>query len=173
MVKQYKIDEVAQLTEKLNGNKNVILTNYSGIKVSALTQLRNDVKKTGAKFQVVKNNYFRKALKDCGYDSSLDDYLKGPVAVAFAGDQVGEVAKLFKDFQKEQEKFELVAGVIEGVVYGADGIRKIADLPSKEVLLSKVLYLVNAPTSKIAIGMNQIMASVARGINAVAEKNAQ
>jgi large subunit ribosomal protein L10 len=172
MVKQYKIDEVAQLVEKLGSNKNIILTNYSGIKVSALTQLRTDIKKKGAKYQVVKNNYFRKALKDTGY-SSIDEYLKGPVAVAFAGDQVGEIAKLFKDFKKDQEKFELLGAIIDGVIYGSDGIQKIADLPSKEALFAQILFMVNAPTSKVAIGMNQVMASLARGIKAVAEKNGQ
>ena len=172
MVKQYKIDGVNVIVDKLNANKNIILTNYSGIKVSALTELRNGVKQKGSKYQVVKNNLFRKALKDCGY-TAIDDFLKGPIAVAFAGDQVGEVAKLFKDFKKDQEKFELLGAIIDGVVYNAEGINRIADLPSKEALFTQILYMVNAPTTKIAMGMNQIMASVARGIQAVAEKNAQ
>jgi large subunit ribosomal protein L10 len=170
MVKQYKVDAVEVLTKQLGEKKNFILTNYSGIKVSALTKLRTDVKKKGATYKVVKNNLFRKALKDAGFPI-IDDSLKGPIGVAFAGEQISEVAKVFKDFQKEQDKFSFSAGVIDGVFYGADALKRIADLPSKEALLSQIMSLINGPTAKIAIGTNQIMASLARGINAVAEKN--
>ena len=86
---------------------------------------------------------------------------------------MGEIAKVLRDFAKEQEKFAFSLGLLDNVVYSADQVKQIADLPSKEVLLSQVMSLVNGPGTKIAIGINQIMASLARGINAVAEKNAQ
>jgi large subunit ribosomal protein L10 len=170
MAKQYKVDAVSELTAKLNENKNIILTNYSGVKVSELTTLRSQLKEKGAKYQVVKNNLFKLALKDAGYEQ-IDEHLKGPIAVAFAGEQVGDVAKLFKGFKKEQDKFDYFLGVIDGVVYDEAGVKKIADLPSKEVLLSQILSLVNGPATNVAMGVNQIMTSLARGIKAVAEKN--
>jgi large subunit ribosomal protein L10 len=67
MVKQYKIDSVNELKEKLNSKKNIILTNYSGIKVKDLYQLRKILRDKGAEYKVIKNNLFRKALKDSGY----------------------------------------------------------------------------------------------------------
>ncbi|HON77167.1 MAG TPA: 50S ribosomal protein L10 [Spirochaetota bacterium] len=171
MVKQYKIDEVKSLEEKLQAKKNIVLTNYTGIKVKDLSELRNKLREVGTDYKVVKNNLFKIALKNTGY-VEMDEYLKGPVAVAFTSEDLSSTAKVLKEFKKEQAVFSFFAGVMENVVYDASGVTRIADLPSKEVLLSQVLSLVNGPGSGIAMGMNQIMASLARGIKAVAEQNA-
>ena len=160
MVKQYKIDAVTELVSKLSEQRNIILTNYSGIKDSDIRKLRINLREKGATYKVVRNNLFRKALKDAGIAADLDSSLKGPIAVAFMNDQVGEVAKVFKTFKTEQEKFQYFLGIVEGSVYDEKGCQKLADLPTREGCLGQ-----------IAGGMNQIMASVARGIKAVAEKN--
>lgn len=172
MVKQYKIDEVGKLTEKLKQKGNIILTNYSGVKVKDLSELRRKISAKGADYKVVKNNLFRRALKDTG-TVQIDEYLKGPVGVVFAGGDVSEVAKVLKDFGKEQEKFSFSIGVVGNIIYNEEQIKRIADLPSKEVLLSQTMSLLNGPATKVATGVSQIMASLARGIKAVAEKNAQ
>ncbi len=171
MIKQYKIDEVADLVGRLKTKKNIILTNYSGIKVKDLSDLRKKLRGVNAEYKVVKNTLFMRALKEAGYEN-VDNYMTGPVAVAFTDKDLSDVAKILRDFKKEQEKFEFGIGVMDNVVYNSEQVKNIADLPSKEVLISKIMYLVNAPTSQIAMGMNQIMASLARGIKAVAEKNA-
>jgi large subunit ribosomal protein L10 len=119
----------------------------------------------------VKNNLFKRALEKTGY-MNLYQYLKGPVGVAFLNDQIAEIAKVLKEFGVGQEKFSFSAGMLDSVLYDQEEIKKIADLPSKEVLLSQIMSMMNAPASGIAMGMNQIMASLARGIMAVAEKNA-
>ncbi len=171
MVKQYKIDEVANLARKLQERKNIILTNYSGIKVKSLSELRRKIREKGGEYKVIKNNLFKRAMNEVGA-VSIDQHLKGPIGVVFIKDDVGEIAKVLRDFAKEQEKFAFSLGVLDNVVYNADQVKQIADLPSREILLSQVMSLVNGPGTKIAIGINQIMASLARGINAVAEKNA-
>lgn len=168
MVKQVKIDDVNALVEKINQKKNFILTKYTGIKVKGLTLVRRKLREKNGDYHVVKNNMFKRALKECGYEG-LDGMIKGPIAVAFANAEIAEIAKALKEFIKEEEKFGLYGGVIDKIVYDETQIMRIADLPSKEVLLSQVMSLVNGPASKIAIGTNQIMASLARGINAVAE----
>ncbi len=172
MVKQYKIDEVGKLTARLSEKKNIILTSYSGIKVQDLSELRRKLRARGCDYKVVKNNLFKRALKESG-SVAIDEFLKGPIGVVFTGNDLSEPAKILKEFNKEQEKFSFSAGVMDNVVYNGEQVKRIADLPSREVLLSQVLSLVNGPSTKIAIGLNQIMASLARGINAVAEKNAQ
>ncbi len=168
MVKQYKIDEVSDLISKLKARNNFILTDYSGVKVNDIAVLRRQLAEKNAQYKVVKNNLFRKALQELGY-GNIDEHLKGPIGVAFAGEQVGEVAKVLKEFAEKNDKFSYVAGVLENVIYGKEQIKKIADLPSKEVLLSQTMSMINAPARYIATGMNQIMASLARGIQAVAE----
>lgn len=171
MVKQYKIDFVDELKEKLASRKNVILTNYSGIKVKDLYQLRKVLRDKGAEYKVVKNTLFRKALKDCGYPQ-IDQYLVGPIGVVFVDKEVSEVAKILKDFQKEQDRFQYGVAIMDNVVYSPKDVQRIADLPSKEVLLAQVMSLINGPASGTAIAINQIMATLARGIKLVAEKNA-
>jgi len=168
MVKQYKVDEVADLKARLQERGNVILTGYSGVKVNDIAVLRRQLSEKGAKYKVVKNNLFRRALEECGY-KNIDEHLKGPIGVTFAGEQVGEVAKVLKEFADKNDKFSFFAGILENTVYGKEQIRKIADLPSKEVLLSQTMSMINGPARYIATGMNQVMASLARGIKAVAE----
>jgi len=170
MVKQNKVDEVAFLVSKLKERNNLILTNYSGIMVKDLSKLRKNLRSKNAEYRVVKNTLFRRALKEVGIQG-LDDYLKGPVGVAFIKEEIGEVAKALKDFSKDVEKFSYSAGFLDNVLYGQDQIKRIADIPSKEVLLAQIMGLVNGPARGIAFGMNQIMASLARGIKAVAEAN--
>lgn len=168
MIKQYKIDEVSVLKEKLKDRGNFILTDYSGVKVNDLAVLRRSLAEKNATYKVVKNNLFRRAIDESGY-VKMDEHLKGPMGVAFSGDQIGDVAKVLKEFSEKNDKFSFFAGVIDKVVYGKNDIKRIADLPSKEVLLSQTMAMINGPARTIATGMNQIMASLARGIKAVAE----
>ena len=170
MVKQYKVDEVQDIIETLQGRKNIILTSYSGIKVQELSKLRKSLKEKGAQYKVVKNTLLRRALHETGF-ANIDEHLKGPIGVAFAGEDAGAVAKVLKEFKAEQENFRYFIGVFDNVVYDENAVKKVADLPSREVLLAQTMMLINGPASGIAIGMNQIMASLARGIKAVAEKN--
>ena len=168
MIKQYKIDEVSVLKEKLKDRGNFILTDYSGVKVNDLAVLRRSLAEKNATYKVVKNNLFRRAIEESGY-VKMDEHLKGPMGVAFSGDQIGDVAKVLKEFSDKNDKFSFFAGVIDRVVYGKNDIKRIADLPSKEVMLSQTMAMINGPARTIATGMNQIMASLARGIKAVAE----
>jgi large subunit ribosomal protein L10 len=169
MVKQYKVDEVATLVAKLKDRSNLILTNYSGIQVKNLSKLRKTLRSKNAEYRVIKNTLFKRALKEVGIEG-LDEYLKGPVGVAFMKTEIGEVAKALKDFAKDVEKFSYSAGVLDNVVYNQDQIKRIADLPPREVVIAQVMGMINGPARGIAVGMNQIMASLARGIKAVAEK---
>jgi large subunit ribosomal protein L10 len=168
MIKQYKVDEVSELIGRLKERKNFILTDYSGVKVNDIAVLRRLLSEKNAQYKVVKNNLFRRALQETGY-KNIDEHLKGPIGVAFAGEQIGDIAKVLKEFAEKNDKFSYNAGILDSVVYGKEQIKRIADLPSKEVLLAQTMGMINAPARCIATGMNQIMASLARGIKAVAE----
>jgi large subunit ribosomal protein L10 len=168
MIKQYKVDEVNNLVEKLKAKHNVILTSYSGVTVEGLSILRRKLREKNADYKVVKNNLFKLALEKCGYQG-FHDYIKGPIGVTFLKDEIGEVARVLKDFAKEQENFKYSVGILDNTIYFEDQVKRIADLPSKDVLLSQTMSLINGPATYMAMGMNQIMASLARGIKAVAE----
>lgn len=172
MLKQYKVDKVQELVQKLSEKNNLIFTNYSGIKVSTLDVLRGKLREKGADYKVVKNRLFKRALKDAGI-VEVDDFLKGPIGVVFSAEDLGEVAKILKDFKKEEDKFSFSLGIMSNVVYNEEQINKIADIPSKEVLIAQIMSLLNAPASGIGMIANQVTSSLARGIKAVAEKNSQ
>ena len=171
MIQQYKIDKVNEFSAKLQDKKNIILTNYSGLSVNDMDQLRDQLRDKGVDYKVIKNTLFKRALKEKGYQE-VDDYLKGPIAVAFTGSDLSEAAKIFKNFKKDHENFNYTLGIMDNVVYGENNIKRIADIPSKEVLISQIMSLLNSPATKLAIIANQVTASLARAIKAVSEKNA-
>ncbi|HRP69239.1 MAG TPA: 50S ribosomal protein L10 [Turneriella sp.] len=154
---------------------NFIVTQYQGLDVAALTALRKKLREAGGKYAVVKNNVFALALKDSGVakDFAYDSTLKGPNAIAFVKGDVPAVAKVLRDFSKENDKLVLTAGVMESAFFDANGVKAIADLPSREQILAQIAAMLNAPATKIAGTLNNIVASLARGIKSVAEKNAK
>ncbi len=170
MVKQYKIDEVSSFVDKLGEKGNLFFTDFSGVNVKSISVLRNKLREKNAEYRVVKNTLFKRALEKAGY-SGLDEYVKGPLGVAFVKDEIGEVAKVLKDFKREEDNFSFSIGYIENTLYNEAEVAKIASLPSREVVLAQTMSMINAPATQIAMGMKQIMASLARGIKAVAEAN--
>jgi len=168
MVKQYKIDEVNNLVGKLKEKSNIFLTNYSGVKVKGLISLRRLLREKNADYKVVKNNLLKRALKDAGL-ANIDNHIKGPIGVAFVKGEVGEVAKVLQNFKKTDDKFSYTCGLIDNILYNENQVKMIADLPSKDVILAQTMSMINGPARGIAYGVSQIMASVARGIKAVAE----
>ncbi len=170
MVKQYKVDEVSSFVDKLGEKGNLFFTDFSGVNVKSISVLRNKLREKNAEYRVVKNTLFKRALEKAGY-SGLDEYVKGPLGIAFVKDEIGEVAKVLKDFKSEENNFSFSIGYIENTLYNEAEVEKIASLPSREVVLAQTMSMINAPATQIAMGMNQIMASLARGIKAVAEAN--
>ena len=163
----------AEYVELLKARPNFIVTHYQGLDVVAISNLRKKLRDAGASYTVVKNNVFSIALKDSGAakDFPYDSTLKGPNAIAFAGKDVPAVAKVLRDFSKENDKLKITAGVMESNYYDAKGIATIADLPSREQILAQLAAMLNSPATKIAGTLNNVMASLARGIKSVAEKN--
>lgn len=171
-VKYEKLDELKQI---LSERSNFVLTTYSGLKVEELSDLRAAIREKDSRLKVVKNRLFHLALKESEVHSSVADEirddLRGPVAVTFVGEQFPEVAKMLVEYAKKNEKVKIKAGVMDGGFLNEADVKAIATLPSKEELLAIIARGLNAPATKIAIGMKEVIASLARGIKAVGEKN--
>jgi large subunit ribosomal protein L10 len=175
MPNKENIETVADLKAKLEQRPNFILASYSGLNVKTITDLRNSLRKEGSELKVLKNNLFLRALKESKNHSSKEiqfgENYKGPLAAIFSNENLPSIAKLCKDFAKTNENLVMKGGYFDGEVLDPKGVEGIAGLPSKEELLSQVARGLNTPATQIASGMNQIMASLARAIQAVAEKN--
>lgn len=169
MVKQYKIDKVKELVQQLNKKNNIIITDYSGIKVKDLNILRKNLRDIDIDYKVIKNNFFKRALHDAGY-KDIDEYIKGPIAVAFMSNDISTAAKVMRNFKKEHENFNYFLGIMDNVVYTETNISRIADLPSKDVVIGEIMSLINSPAITLAMAINQITATLTRAIKAIAEK---
>ncbi|TGL57229.1 50S ribosomal protein L10 [Leptospira ognonensis] len=175
MANASKIEAVAELKTRLEKRPNFILASYSGLTVEDMTNLRAQLRKQGSEMKVIKNNLFLRALKESTLhkDKSIDfgDIYKGPLAAIFSTEELPAVAKVCKDFAKDKKDLDVKTGYFDGQVLDKKGVESIAGLPSKQELLAQIARGLNAPSTQIASGMNQIIASLARGIKAIGEKN--
>jgi large subunit ribosomal protein L10 len=134
---------IEDIKRKLQEAKGVVLADYRGLTVAEVTEMRNKMRAAGIEYRVLKNTMIRRAAQEIEL-AGLDPYLKGPTAVAFAPDPVAP-AKLLTEYSRKFKTFELKAGVVEGRVVDAEGVRRLAELPPREVLLAQVLAGIGAP----------------------------
>lgn len=149
MPRPEKVQAVADIREKLEQAEAVFLTEYRGLSVKDVQELRRSLREAGADYKVVKMTLARLAAGDAGIEG-LDDYLSGPTALAFTqGDPVA-TAKALKEFSKANEVFSLKAGYLSGSVLTPEEISRLAEIESREVLLAKVAGAVKAPLFEAA-----------------------
>lgn len=138
-----KAQVVAEIKEKFQGATGVVIADYRGLTVAQVTQLRSQLREAGVEYRVLKNTLVRRAAHEVGIEG-LDPFLEGPTAVAFSADPVAP-AKVLADFAKTAKTFAIKGGVVEGKVVDANGVKALAELPSREVLLAQVVRGMQAP----------------------------
>ena len=146
---------VEEIRAKFAGAQSVVLVDYRGLSVGEVTQLRNDFRAAGVEYVVLKNSMVERAAAMLGYDE-LIPYLAGPSAFAFGVNDVVAPAKILRDFIKKVKKAEIKCGIINGKVENAAAMTALADLPSREVLIARILGSINAPVTGLAIALNKI-----------------
>jgi large subunit ribosomal protein L10 len=152
---EQKSQQVSEVAEKLKDSSCTIVTDYRGLNVTQITELRKQLREAGIEFQVLKNSLARRATANAEL-SGLDEYLTGPTAIAFSKDDIVTPAKILTDFAKKNEKLSVKAGVVEGKVVGYDQIKALADLPSREGLLSMLLSVLQAPVRNFALAVKAV-----------------
>ena len=165
---------VAELTEKLQNAAAGVIVDYRGITVAEDTELRAKMREAGVDYFVMKNTLSRFAVMNAGLDE-LCDVLKGTTSIALCqGDPVA-AAKVVSEFSKKlaaQEKFTVKAGFVDGKVIDAAGVKSLADLPSKEVLVATVLGTLIAPVRGLATVLDANISGLARVVQAIADQKA-
>lgn len=164
-----KKEIVTQLHEDLKKSKIVIVTDFKGLDVAAVTRLRSQLTKENIDYRVIKNTLLRRASENTSV-AVLNDMFKGPSAVAISYDDPVSPAKILTKFSEENNKLEIKGGVMDGKVLDTAGIKALSSLPSREVLLSQVLSAMNA----VPTGIVQVLAAVPRNmmnvLSAIKEK---
>jgi large subunit ribosomal protein L10 len=171
MPSQKKMEMVEELRSVIQKYTDFFITDYKGMNVSDMTEFRSKLRENGAVYQIIKNNIFKIALEN-EQIAGLDEVLVGPNAILFAEDPVS-AAKVVQEFLKDKkkaEKLQLKAAFTEGRVVDQDYIKKLAELPSKEELLSKLLGTLKNPMNRMVRVLNNPLQKFVFGLKAVSEK---
>ncbi len=163
-----KAAAIAELTDKFRSSEAAVLTEYRGLTVAQLSELRTSMR-DHASYIVVKNTLTKRAASEAGV-TSLDEHLQGPSAIAFVSGDVVEAAKGLRDFAKAHPALVVKAGVLEGKPLSPSDITKLADLESREVLLAKLAGAMNASLSNAASLFAAPLSQTARVVEALRAK---
>ncbi|BCJ87350.1 50S ribosomal protein L10 [Effusibacillus dendaii] len=154
-VREEKVQLVQEISQKLRDSKSTIVTDYRGLTVAEVTELRKQLRDAGVEYKVLKNTMTRRATAEVGL-TELDAHLTGPCAIAFSYDDVVAPAKILNDFAKAHKALEIKGGVLEGRIIGFDEVKALAELPSREGLLSMLLSVLQAPMRNFAYAVKQV-----------------
>ncbi|QAT62683.1 MULTISPECIES: 50S ribosomal protein L10 [Tissierellales] len=168
-VLQKKKEIVEEIKGKINNAKSIVIVNYRGLNVEEITQLRKNCRDSKVDYKVYKNTLMKFAFKDTGYEE-FNQYLNGPNGVVFSLEDPVQAAKVTQDFAKDHDNLEIKAGILDGKIIGADDIKALATLPSKEVLISKVLGGFNAPITGFVNVLQGNIRNLVYTLNAIKEE---
>lgn len=146
---------VSEIATKLRDSKATVVVDYRGLNVAQVTELRKQLREANVEFKVYKNTMTRRATAEAEL-TELDASLVGPTAIAFSNEDVIAPAKILNDFAKKNDKLEIKAGIIEGRFVTLEEVKALAELPSREGLLSMLLSVLQAPMRNFALATKAV-----------------
>lgn len=164
--KALKAEAVADLTARLKKSSTAVLADYRGMTVGQMRELRSKLRDGGIQMVVVKNTLARRAAKAAGYEP-LSAELIGPIAMVFADDDVSAPARILNEYIRANRKMVIKGGLLEGQVIKAESVVELADLPSRDVLLSRLLGAMQTPLGNLASILQAPVSKLARTLDAV------
>ena len=168
-LKEEKLQSKQALVDEIKGAQSIVLVNYRGLTVEEVTELRSKYREANVDYKVYKNTMMRRAFEELGVEG-LEDFLKGPSAIAFGMEDPASAAKISSEFAEDHDALEIKAGYVDGKVLSLPEIDALAKLPSKEVLVAQVLGGLNAPIQGFANVLNGTLSGFARVIAQIADK---
>jgi large subunit ribosomal protein L10 len=153
------VETLDELRSRLTDVRSAILTEYRGLSVEQLTQLRRELRNVSAEYKVLKNRLAKIAVQGSGLDG-LAPYFKGPTAVAFTRKDPVALAKTLQTFQRQNPELAITAGCVEGAVIPAAEVKALADLPTRELLLGQVAGAFQAPLANLVYTLEGMLRSL-------------
>ena len=147
--------QVEEIAAKFKAAASVVVVDYRGLTVGQATELRKQLREAGVEFKVYKNSLSRRAAEIAGLEG-INEYLTGPNAIAFSNEDVVAPAKIINEFAKKNEALEIKAGIIEGNISTVEDVKALAELPSREGLLSMLLSVLQAPVRNFALATKAV-----------------
>ncbi len=165
MQREEKATSIAELREKLGAARGAVLTDFRGLSVAELTELRTLLRQSAVEYKVVKNTLAKRAIQDTTL-AGLAGYLEGPTAIAISATDPVAASRAVTTWGKGREKFSVKGGVVEGRIVGPREIADLADLPPREVLLARMAGAFQAPLA----GLVQVLSASLRGLVSVLDQ---
>ncbi|MBD8033565.1 MULTISPECIES: 50S ribosomal protein L10 [Solibacillus] len=147
--------QVQEIADKFSAAASIVVVDYRGLTVAQVTELRKQLREAGVEFKVYKNTLSRRAAETAGLEG-INEFLTGPNAIAFSNEDVVAPAKIINEFAKKNEALEIKAGIIEGTVASVEDVKALAELPSREGLLSMLLSVLQAPVRNFALATKAV-----------------
>ena len=166
-----KKEIVQQIEQKIGAAKLVVFSDYRGLTVDEMTDLRNRLRTSGVEFRVMKNTMVEFALKNRNLEEIIPS-LAGPNAVLFSEEDAVKPLKTLFDFMRQTRKMEVKIGLLDGKAITAEQVRALSELPSWEVLIAQVLGTMQAPITSLVYVLNANLTGLARAIDQIREQKA-
>lgn len=168
---QAKEQVVKEIEQKINAASLIVFSDYRGLNVDEVTELRNKLRVPGVEFKVLKNTMMRFALKNTGYEN-VAEQVEGPNAILFSNDDVVGPAKTMFEFVRQHPNLEIKFGLLEGQTVTPEKIKALADLPPREVLVAQVLGTMQAPITSFVRVLNANLTGLVRALDQIKEQKA-
>lgn len=166
--RQEKAAVIEEITGQLTSAQAVVVAEYRGLSVESVTQLRKEARAAGVYLRVLKNTLAKRAIAGTAFEG-LSDKMVGPLIYGISSDPVA-AAKVLVNFAKTNDKLILTGGALPGQVMGADGVKALATMPSRDELLSKLLGTMQAPIATFVRTLNEVPTKFVRGLAAVRDQ---
>ena len=171
MARPEKAAGVKELTDKFSSAKSLVITDYLGLNVAEITELRSKLREAGVEFKVVKNTLATIAANDVEMEE-MTEYFSGPTAIAFGEDDAVSPAKILVEFAKDHEVLEIKAGLLNGEIISKDKVESLAEIPSREELLAKAFASMKAPLSGLVNVLQGNIRGLVQVLNQIKEEKA-
>jgi large subunit ribosomal protein L10 len=166
-IQPYKTEGIQKIKELIESSRDVIFTDFRGLNVSQITELRRSLQEKEAEYRVVKNSYARLALRELEFPFE-EDFLIDPTALALARADIGPISKVLFDFTKDST-LKIKGGLVDGKVVSSTEVEAISKLPGRNELYAILMGTMNAPLTNMAYALNGIVTKLVRTVQAVAE----
>jgi len=160
---------VEDLNKTFKASTSVLLINFEGVDVLAQSELRREISKVDSSYQVIKNRLALRAVENTSLEA-LREHFHGPTAIAYTGGDPVALAKVLKDFISDHPSVAFKAGVVEGKTFSASDVERLAKMPSRPELMSKLVYLLNAPLVRLATALQSPLRGLASVLKQLAEQ---
>jgi large subunit ribosomal protein L10 len=166
-IQPYKTEGIQKIKELIESSQDVVFTDFRGLNVFQISELRRSLQAKEGEYRVVKNSYARLALKELGYPFE-EDFLIDPTALALVKTDIGPIAKVLFDFTKDST-LKIKGGLVDGKVVSSAQVEAISRLPGRNDLYAMLMGTMNAPLTNLVYAMNGIITKLVRTVQAVAE----